>query len=228
MSRKRKQAELQQRLDNRLAEEQRIAAAIAEAEKIAEPGEKLMKLEELMGDINDVVNKEKSTITYKGVSARENVALGGVGSCFAIFAGGVAAATIAPPVGAGMMLAALSTLAASIPVSDKRENIVKKKFEAEAKDHFHKIEDLKQAVLDLKETTIAFIKDHKLESLESPYYSQFSKLPELSEEFDGAAMVEAYKKEAEAKTTAVEPAKPREPWKPSATVVRSPLRSRRL
>jgi hypothetical protein len=208
---RKKEAEKQQRLETRLTNEQRIETAIAEAEKISEPGEKLMKVEEILGDIRGVINSEEQLIRRKGYAAGEHALAGGALSAVGMMVGGLATVIIAPPaapVGLGMALTALPTLIAGLPATSLREKAVKKKFNAEAKDHQQTMMDFKQLAADMRKELVAYITDHKSEMLSSPFYEQVSKLPDLAKEFEGVAaqelakykQMEASAKEAPAKT----------------------------
>jgi len=229
----RKQAEKQQRIETRLAKEQRIAASIAEAEKIAEPGEKLMKLEDILRDIQNVISVENGTINNKAIKAGGKTAFGSLGAGVALMAGGIATAVIFPPaagVGLGIYIASIPAMGASLPAGIGREKAVKKKFAAEAKDHLQNLDELKQSVTDKRDSLIVYIKEHKDEIVRSPFYEKVSELPGLSEEFAGVAAQEIakYKEAAETAKDLVEATRPRPPRRqPSATVIKSPLRPRR-
>jgi hypothetical protein len=228
MSRKRKHAEKQQRLDNRLAEEKRLKALVADAEKIEDPAEKIVKLEDILKDVTGVINKEEKQIRYQGSEAGANTIMGGGGSAVAMLLGGFATVIIAPPaapVGLGMMASSISAVIASIPVALRREKAVKKNLAAEAEDHLQTMKDLQQSVTGAKDTLITYIKAHKDEIVHSQFYEQASKLPDLSEAFEGVAAQQfaKYKEAAEAAREIADMAKPKEPEKMRSRPIPSPL-----
>jgi len=202
-SKKRKEAQKKYRANNRLAEETRIATAITHTGEISEPGEKVMKLQEILEDINNIIHIEKVEINVMAGNAEANVMASGVISGAALVVGAIPAVLVAPPVGLGMFIAGVPAMFGGIPFGLKRGKTAKKKFAAEAQDHLQKMEDLKQSVISMRN---AVAKNHKEEIVHSRFYEQVSNLPDLAKEFEGVAaqQINKYKEQARAAREAAE------------------------
>ena len=179
---KRKEAKSKELNDNRVQSETQISAAIDKAEQIADPAEKLLRLDKIRNDIDSELVCEAGVTVKKSDRAGAKALMGGMGATSAAVAGVVLLVT-GPAVVVGIPVM-LGGYIGSIFLFDKRKESAAGKLAAEANDHVQKMIALRAQVSDM---TDAVIENNVKEISQSPLYGDVRALPGIAEKFADAA-----------------------------------------
>ena len=169
--------------DSHVQHEVQFDAAIEAAGKITDPAERILRLDEIKGDINNQINSENSAIAKEAKSKGKKAGFVTRGSATA--AGITAAALLTGPLGWVGVGIVWGGMAAGRVIESKRKESVTKNLVTESNKHTSNMIGQSKRIDELTDTVL---ENNVKEISQSPLFDQVRALPGVAQKFSDAAV----------------------------------------